>query len=347
MKDGKAGIATIFDVAERAGVSYSTVSRVVNNYTFVKATTRARVLAAMEELGYIANLNARSLAGGAARVIGVLVFNLNTSYSVEIVRGIEEAVSTLDYDMILSTTHHRRRKEADHVAKLTRGLVDGLLIVLPSNLDAYVNTLESQGYPFVLVDHQGLQRAGSGSIQATNVQGGYDATRYLLELGHRRVGIITGPVSDPNAASCAADRLEGYRAALHDAGIAYDPDLVYEGDYLFDSGQEGTQRMLDLDVPPSAIFSSSDEAAFGVLEAAKRRGLDVPGALSVVGFDNIPQAAYGRLALTTIRQPLREMGRLATRMLINHLEGKEKALSRVELPTSLQIRDTTAPLRRV
>ncbi len=339
----KSSVVTIFDVAERSGVSYSTVSRVVNNFAYVKPATRKKVQAAMEELGYVANLKARSLAGGRSQVIGVLIYNLDTNYGVEIVRGIDEQVSTLDYDTILSTTHHRRQKEADHVAKLAMGLVDGLLIVLPSNLEAYVANLEGLGYPFVLIDHQGLQRRGSGSIQATNYQGGYDAVRHLIDLGHRRIGIVTGPFSEPTAVSCAADRLAGYRAALQDAGIAYDPDLVHEGDFLYDSGREGVQRLIALAHPPTAIVACSDETAFGVIAGAHLHGLDVPGDLSVIGFDDIPEASYRSPALTTIRQPLREMGRLAARMLIDHLDGKEdEPLTRIELPTSLVIRSTTA-----
>ena len=345
MEKSNANVVTIFDVAERAGVSYSTVSRVVNNYAHVKPATRSKVQAAMDELGYVANLKARSLAGGRSQIIGILTYDLDTTYNVEVVRGIDEEVSSRDYDMILSTTHHRRQKEADHVAKLATGLVDGLLIVLPSNLEAYVANLEGLGYPFVLIDHQGLQHEGSGSIQATNYRGGYDAVRHLLDLGHRRIGIVTGPFSEPTAVSCAADRLAGYRAALNDAGIAYDPALVHEGDFLYDSGREGVQRLLAMARPPTAIFACSDETAFGVIAGAHLHSLDVPGDLSVIGFDDIPEASYRSPALTTIRQPLREMGRLATRMLIEHLEGKEeKPLSRIELSTNLVIRSTTARL---
>ncbi len=345
MEKSNSNVVTIFDVAERAGVSYSTVSRVVNNYAHVKPTTRTKVQTAMDELGYVANLKARSLAGGRSQIIGILTYDLDTNYNVEVVRGIDEEVSTRDYDMILSTTHHRQQKEASHVAKLAQGLVDGLLIVLPSNLDAYVATLKKQGFPFVLIDHEGMPDEGNGSIQATNDQGGYDATRHLLDLGHRRIGIVTGPFSEPTAVSSAVGRLAGYRDALLDAGIVYDPDLVYEGDFLYESGRNGVQRLLALAHPPTAIFACSDETAFGVMAGARLHGLDVPGDLSVIGFDDIPEAAYRNPALTTIRQPLREMGRLAARMLIEHLEGKEgEPLTRIELPTNLVIRATTARL---
>lgn len=345
MKKNGSSTVTIFDVARHANVSYSTVSRVVNDYTHVKPATRAKVQAAMGELGYVANLKARSLAGGRAQIIGILTYDLDTSYNVEIVRGIDEEASARDYDMILSTTHHRRQKETSHVTKLAQGLVDGLLIVLPSNLDAYVTTLQSQEFPIVLVDHEGLGYEGSGSIQAANRQGGYDATRHLLDLGHERIGIVTGPCSESTAVSSAVERLEGYQAALGDAGLPHDPRLVYEGDFAFASGHAGASSLLDLNVPPTAIVAASDVAAFGAIEAARLRGLDVPRDLSIVGFDDIPEAAYHRPALTTIRQPLRGMGRLAARMLIDHLEGSEKPLSRVELPTRLEIRDTTAPPR--
>jgi len=346
MKNNRAGTVTIFDVAERAGVSYSTVSRVVNNFAYVKPATRTKVQAAMDELGYVANLKARSLAGGRSQIIGILTYDLDTNYNVEVVRGIDEEVSIQDYDMILSTTHHRRQKEAEHVGKLAQGLVDGLLIVLPSNLDAYVSTLITQGFPFILIDHEGMAQEGIGSIQATNHRGGYDATQHLLDLGHRRIGIITGPYSDPTVVSSAVDRLEGYRAAINNAGITYNPSLIYEGDFGFGSGRDGAGHLLDLDPRPTAIVAASDVTAFGVIETARLRGLDVPDDLSVIGFDDIPEATYHRPALTTIRQSLREMGRLAARMLIQHLDGKdEQPLTRIELPTKLVIRSTTGPAR--
>jgi LacI family transcriptional regulator len=345
MRERKPSAITIFDVAERAGVSYSTVSRVVNDYAHVKPATRAKVQAAMAELGYVANLKARSLAGGRARVVGILIYDLETNYNVEVVRGIDEEVSKRGYDMMLSTTHNRQQKEADYVAKLAQGLVDGLLIVLPSNLDAYYAMLEEQHYPFVLIDHEGVGRQGSGSIQATNFRGSYDATRHLLDLGHRRVATITGPTSSSTAVSSAVDRLAGYKAALRDADVAVDSRLIIEGDFSFAAGYAGAKQLLALAEPPTAIVAASDVTSFGIIERAVASGLTIPADLSVVGFDDIPEAAYRRPALTTIRQPLREMGRLATRMLIAYLEEPETPLTRIDLPTSLQLRGTTAPPR--
>ncbi len=183
---------TIFDVAREAGVSYSTVSRVINNKEYVKESTRATVQTAMARLGYVANLKARSLAGGHSQVIGVLIYDLETNYTVQIVRGIDDQVSSLDYDMLMATTHQRKVKEAGYVVKLAQGLADGLLIILPRNLDAYLPDLHRLNFPYVLIDHPGKD-ASDTTVQATNFQGGYTATQHLIELGHTRIATITGP----------------------------------------------------------------------------------------------------------------------------------------------------------
>ncbi len=331
---------TIFDVARAAGVSYSTVSRIANNYEFVKPTTRERVEAAMRELGYVANVQARSLAGGRSQVIGLLVYDLASSYLVEIVRGIDDELSQLDYDLMLSTTHRRKHKEASVVSRLAQGVVDGLLIVLPRNLEAYVADLSQQHFPYVLIDYTGGDRA-SNAVRATNRVGGQAATDYLVGLGHRRIGCITGPLS----VGCAQERLDGYAAALQAHGLAYDPALVVDGDFLEPSGHTALRTLLTLDQPPTAIFASSDSMAIGAIRAAAEAGLRIPADLSIIGFDDIPEAAADAVALTTIRQPLQEMGRIAVRLLIEHIENPDLPSSHIELPTRLIERNSCAPYR--
>lgn len=325
---------TIFDVAREADVSYSTVSRVINNKG-VSAEKRERVLRAMAALGYVANLQARSLAGGKSNIIGLLVHSLTEEYFGEIARGVDEELSAVNYDLMLYTTHRRKGRESAYVTRLTRNLVDGLLLVLPRNAEAYLETLRHRGFPYVLVDHQGLG-FDVPSVGATNWQGGYDGTRYLLELGHRRIGFITGDMT----MGCARDRLVGYQQALRDADLPADPTLIREGDFLRPRAFTCANELLDLEQPPTAIFASNDVSAFGAIEAIRNRGLRVPDDISVMGFDDIPQAAQVHPGLTTVRQPLAEMGRAAVQLLFTYIKEPDAGVKRIELPTTLSIRQS-------
>src|SRR5215467_12119888 len=182
---------TIFDVADEAGVSYSTVSRVINNKDHVSPEKRERVLRAMAQLGYVANMQARSLAGGESRVVGLLVDYLSSSYMDEIIRGIDEALDAENYDLMLYTTHRRKTKESAYVTKLTRRLADGLLLILPRNAGAYLDTLRQRQFPHVLVDYLS-DKQNVPSVSTTNFRGAHDAMSFLLSLGHQRIGFITG-----------------------------------------------------------------------------------------------------------------------------------------------------------
>jgi LacI family transcriptional regulator len=340
--DRKFSSATIIDVAHEAGVSFSTVSRVVNNHKHVKPETRERVLNAMMRLGYVVNQQARSLAGGRSQVIGLLVPDVGNGYIGEIIRGVDEELAAAQYELMLYTTHRRRTKESVYVATVTRGLADGLLLVVPDDPGAYLDSLAQQNYPYVLVDHQGINEA-CPAIGATNWQGGYDATTYLIDLGHRRIGFITGNMR----LGSAVDRLAAYRAALADHGVDFDPELVVEGDFQQPSGYQGANTLLALANRPTAIFAASDLMAFGAMEAVRNHNLRIPEDVSILGFDDIPQAAYVHPGLTTIRQPLEQMGRLATQMLLKKIEDPEFAGERIELPTSLVVRESCQPPKQV
>jgi LacI family transcriptional regulator len=335
MKQNRSSKVTIIEVAEKAGVSFGTVSRVVNNDIHVKKETRERVLQVMEKLGYVANRQARSLAGGKSNIIGVLVPDLGTSYIEEIIRGVDAELSLTDLDLILYTTHRTASKEANYVANLAKGMVDGLLLVLPRSPADYIGTLTGRNFPFVLIDHQGTGR-NCPAVGATNWQGAYRATEYLIKLGHSRIGFITGSMD----LGCSMDRLEGYLSALrtHHANDA--PELVYEGTFFQPDGYAGASALLDLPNPPTAIFASNDIMALGVMDAVRSRGLRIPDDISIVGFDDIPQSAVVRPALTTVNQPLEKMGRVATQMLLDLLRQPEKEAGRIELPTELVIRES-------
>ncbi len=329
---------TIVDVAREAGVSFATVSRVINNKGGVRDDKREAVLRAMSRLGYVANQQARSLAGGRSRIVGVLVQNLGTSYMGAIIKGVDQALDQAQYDLMLYTTHRRKTKESAYVAALTRGLADGLLLVLPTHANAYLDSLIRQGFPYMLVDHQ-----GSGdyhrSVGATNFQGACDATRHLIELGHRRIGHIAGKAT----LGCAHERIAGYRAALAEAGLPADPNLIVQGDFFQPSGFSGARALLDMPEPPTAIFAANDDMAFGVVEAARLRGMRIPEQLSVVGFDDVPQASIVHPPLTTVRQPLEQMGRVATVTLLSLIEDPQLSVERVVLPTELVVRQSCCP----
>jgi LacI family transcriptional regulator len=326
---------TIVDVAREASVSYSTVSRVINNKS-VTADKRERVLRAMAELGYVANLQARSLAGGKSNIIGLLVHSLTVEYFGEIARGVDDELASVHYDLMLYTTHRRKGRESAYVTKLTRQLVDGLLLVLPRNAEAYLETLRYRRFPHVLIDHQGLGGVDVPSVGATNWQGAYDATRYLIDLGHRRIGFITGDMT----LGCARDRLKGYQDALRDAGLPTNPTLVREGDFLQPQAFQCANELLDLPEPPTAIFASNDVSAFGAMDAARERGLRIPASISVIGFDDTPQAAQSHPMLTTVRQPLTEMGRVAAKLLLAYVADPDLPAQRIELPTELILRQS-------
>jgi LacI family transcriptional regulator len=331
---------TIIDVAREAQVSHATVSRVLNNTESVRLDKRERVMQAVMRLGYVANQQARSLAGGRSQVVGLLVHDLGTSYIGEIIRGIEAELSAASYDLMLYTTHRRKTKEATYVATLTRGMADGLLLVLPRNPEAYLESLRQRRFPYVLVDHQGIDDTGP-AVGATNWQGAYDATRHLIEQGHQRIGFVTGTLDR----GCARDRLAGYQAALVEQGLTPDPHLIQEGDFFQPRGYASAQALLALPQPPTAIFASNDVSAFGVMEAVRDLGRRIPDDISIVGFDDIPQAAQVNPPLTTVHQPLEQMGRTAARMLLEIMDDPAHPAQRLQLATELVVRRSTRSVK--
>lgn len=333
---------TIIDVAREANVSFATVSRVVNGKGYVSAHTRERVMRAMTRIGYTVNRQARVLAGGRTQVVGLLVPDLDTSYIGEILKGIDEELAAASYDLMLYTTHHRKIRESVYVSSLLNGMTDGLLMILPMAPEAYVDSIRRRGFPFILIDHEGLDRQGP-SVGATNREGARQAMRYLLGLGHRRIGLITGNME----MDCARERLLGCREALVEAGVEPRPELVRTGNFHRNLAYQLTQELLALPDPPTAIFASNDVSAFGVMDAVRNADLRIPDDISIVGFDDIPDAQWTHPPLTTVRQPMREMGRCATRMLLESIANPDAPRQRIELPTELVVRATSQRLAPV
>jgi LacI family transcriptional regulator len=326
----------ITDIAKYAGVSKATVSRVLNNKPDVDEATRQRILAIIQETGYIPRPMAVGLAHGRTNLIGLLAPSLSSSYSLEVIQGVAEAIEETEYELVLYTTSMAAKNQERFAHALSQDLTDGLVVLLPrDNVD--LSLLRSSRFPVVLVDHRSLS-TGLPSVTASNLRGAYEATMYLLALGHRRIGFITG-LMDFGA---SRDRLEGYKLALSQAGFPFDPGLIKHGDFAEPSGYARTEEWLAGAEPPSALFASNDEMALGALKAVRERGLIVPRDISVIGFDDIPAAARAEPPLTTVRQPLRSMGRRAVEMLLQQISDQELEAPVVEVPTELIVRSSCA-----
>ena len=302
------------------------------------ARRSARVI---RESGYTANRSARHLSGGSTGLIGVLVPLVYPAYFSGIVSGAAEALHEQDLRLVLSPTGHEHDREVTLLDRLFHGVTDGALIVLPEESSDELAQLLAQGYRFVVVDPLKPLAADIPSVSAAHASGADQAMQHLLELGHRRIAAITGP----NGWLATEERRRGYHAALAAAGILPDPALELESNFEVLGGRHAANTLLDLPDPPTAIFAFNDNLAIGVLQAARARGVQVPGDLSVVGFDDVEHATIVTPALTTIRQPLAEMGRTAVNLLMRLLERQRFETLHIELATRLVVRQSTGPPR--
>lgn len=327
---------TISEIAAQAGVSMPTVSRVLNRRSDVAPRTRERVEQLLREHGY---QRRGPRADDRAWLIDLVFNDLDSPWAVEVIRGVEEAAHAAGAGTVVSAIHRRRSSARQWLENLRARASDGVILVttaLDPDLHAELRRLH---VPAVVVDPAGVPDLDVPTIGATNWAGGVSATEHLTRLGHRRIGFIAGRPG----LWCSRARLDGYRAGLEAAGVALDPDLVGEGDFDYASGFAAGSRLLELPDRPTAVFAASDEMAMGVYEAARKRGLRVPEDLSVVGFDDLPQAGWCSPPLTTVRQPLSEMGMLAVRTVLRLLNGEHLESPKVELATEVVVRDSTAP----
>lgn len=332
------GPPTIADVAARAGVGVATVSRVFNGHTNVAAPTRARVLAAIRELNYRPSSVARNLSLRRTFVIGVVVPFFTNPSAVERLRGIVSGLEASPYDLALFDVESpdRQRRAFDTFGRGDRA--DGLIVVSLVPPDLELLRLAAAQIPCVLVDapHPDLP-----TVLSDDVAGGELATRYLLELGHRRIAFIGDNPPDRFRFHSSRDRTKGYVDALERAGVSPRPDYVREGTQSRHVARSIAQELLRLPEPPTAIFAASDTQALGVLEAAQALRVRIPDELSVVGFDDVEAASY--MGLTTVRQPLFESGRRGAELLLQALAGKPLAVRSETLPLELVVRRTTGP----
>lgn len=332
-------MVTIADVAAHAGVGAGTVSRVLNNSPRVSATTRARVLKAIEQLNYRPNPMARGLSMGRCQTLGAVVPFFTHASAVERLRGVVAVLDGSRYDLVLFNVESPLHRD-EHFAALTRrDRADGLLVMsLPPPPDS-LERLGHGGVPVVLLDSQGK---GVPSVVTDDVEGGRMATRHLVSLGHERIAFIGDDPDNPLGFISSAHRERGYRATLRDAGLRVRPGYVRHGPHVRTIARRRTEELLARRDRPTAIFAASDTQALGVLEAVRAAGLEVPDDMSVVGFDDIEVSSY--VGLTTVRQPLYESGRVAATLLLDALEA-EGPVAPVKhgLELELVVRSTTAP----
>lgn len=329
-------MATIKEVAKKAGVSYATVSHVINNTRFVAKDTRARVLSAMQEVNYRPNDLARSLRSGKTNTIGLVIPDSANPFFAEVARSIEGAAYQLGYSVILCNTEQDPAREEFYVDVLSKKQIDGVIFTATGEQTGPLKFLLEKGIPLVLINRD-LSNITLDAVLIDDKQGGYLATRHLIELGHRRIACIAGP----RTTTPSGDRMTGYQKALVEAGISFDEALMVRGDYHPGSGFEITRTWLALPDPPTAIFSSNDLMAVGALGAAAQAQVRVPEDLSVIGYDDIELARFTSPPLTTIAQPKSKIGALATQFLAERIADKSYPTRRVTLPVELIIREST------
>jgi DNA-binding LacI/PurR family transcriptional regulator len=330
------GRATIADVARSAGVSVPTVSKVINGRPDVAALTRRRVEAAIAANGY----RRVHRATRSTQLIEVIFHELESEWALEIIMGVEQAAREQHLAIVISEMKGRRASGRGWIEGVLTRHPLGLIVVFSGLSAAMQAQLRTRGIPFVVVDPAGEPIHDTPSVGATNWSGGLAATRHLLGLGHRRIGIITGP----REILCSIARLDGYRAGLDAAGVSIDPDLIRFGDFHVESGVRGAREMLARPDRPTAIFAGNDLMALGVYQAAREAHLHIPDDLSVVGFDDLPLAGWVSPPLTTVRQPLAAMADAATRLVLALARGETPSQTRLELATELVVRGSTAAL---
>ncbi|MEU5878601.1 LacI family DNA-binding transcriptional regulator [Spirillospora sp. NPDC047279] len=331
--------AKIADIAAEAGVSVATVSKVLNGRTDVSDGTRARVEAALLSNRYERR---RSHRHGGVGLIGLVVDELDSSWSIEIIRGVEEVCYEAGLGMALSAVHGRSPAARDWLENLAARRSDGVVLVVTGLTASDRARLDALGLRFVVVDPVGEADSEVPAVGATNWAGGISATEHLISLGHTRVAHIGGP---PGLLSSRA-RADGFRAAMERARVPVRDGYVRHAELTDRGGYAEAAALLDLPEPPTAVFAAGDQQALGVYEAMRERSLRVPHDVSVVGFDDVPIAKWVNPALTTVRQPIAGMAATATRVLLRLIAGEPVDAPRVELATRLVVRDSTAKVSR-
>lgn len=324
------------DIAKQTGYSLATVSKALNGKADISEAARQAIDKALKDNGYIRRVS----LSRKQRTIEVVFRDFETIWALEVLRGIITEAKPHNINVMVAESGDRQHPDSSWV----EGIIDhqpiGAILVFSNLTDKERSMFQSHGIPFVVFDPSGNPALDDLSVQADNWMGGVIATRHLLELGHKRIGIITGP----DEMLCSRARLDGYSAALAERNIPTSPELITEGDFTTSGGYAQAISLLERPNRPTAIFAGSDLQAMGVYEAARQLGLRIPEDLSVVGFDDVQTAAFLGPALTTVRQPLQDMARAAVRMLVEALSTDDVLQPHIIMPTSLVMRNSTQQL---
>jgi LacI family transcriptional regulator, galactose operon repressor len=338
-EDQRVAKLTSRDIATLSGVSQSTVSRVVRGYPHVSDAVRERVLRTMKATGYRPNAAARTMRTRLTGVIGVVVGRVTNPFYPELIDALSEEIGNADRQMNLWVSDHGGEPSA--LGAIRQGAVDGVIYTTVTASSSSLSEAIRQGAPIVLLNRT-LAGLPCDKVSSDNHEGGATIARYMLRHGHERFGLIAGPVG----ISTGAEREEGYRRALLEAGHPLRDDMCARGEFTHASGHAGLLQLMQRTPAPTAVFCVNDVIAFGALDAARAQGIPVPEDLWIVGYDDIDMAAWEAFSLTTVRQPVGEMARLGVKMLVDRLEGRAPVPFRHErLPGELIVRNSTAGRR--
>lgn len=336
---GRGGRPTMADIARRAGVSVSTVSRALAGSPLVATELRGRIARIAGESDYVVNQVARGLRLQRSRQILIILPTIANPFFAEVVLGVEEAAQARGHGVLVGNTSGSAERAAALARNLLTGAVDGLILLMGRIPDSLSDLAARER---VVAISEKVPDLDVPTVSINNAAAAHEATAHLVGLGHRRIAHIAGRAGS----NVATQRIVGYRSALAAAGLPVRDEMIVAGDFSVASGEAAMGRLLDLDSPPSAVFCAGDEMAVGAINAAIARGLRVPGDLSVVGFDDLPIASAFNPRLTTIHQPRREMGRAAAELLIDHIEDKSRPAPSRQLPHRLVVRASTAAVGR-
>ncbi|GAE25815.1 catabolite control protein A [Halalkalibacter wakoensis JCM 9140] len=328
---------TIYDVAREAGVSMATVSRVVNGNPNVKPATRKKVLEAIERLGYRPNAVARGLASKKTTTVGVIIPDISSIFFAELARGIEDIATMYKYNIILCNSDQNQDKEIHLINTLLEKQVDGIVFMGGHITEEHVLQFKRSPVPVVLA----ATLDANNEIPSVNIdyrQAVYDAITELIQRGHERIGMLSGTLDDPVN---GYQKFIGYREAIEGAGLSFDEQLVVIGDYTYDSGIDAMKSFLELENRPSVIFASTDEMALGVIHGAQDHGLSIPDDIEVLGFDNTRLATMVRPTLSTVVQPMYDIGAVSMRLLTKLMNKEEVTDQVVVLPHRIEFRQST------
>lgn len=329
--------STIKDIAKKAGVSYSTVSRALNDYPEVNKQTKKKILKIAMEMQYQPNALARGLVKKETKTIGLLIPDITNPFYPELAKGVEDAANEAGYSIFLCNTNWSEKREENYLAVLQQKHIDGLIMSPSSDATEHLQYISSSGLKVVFIDSK-IQIVNCTSIIINNARGGQMATEHLIQKGHKDIAFIGGQQDN----FPTQERLKGYRSALNDFNIQINKNHIQFGNYSRESGYNIMCYLLKSDKKPTAVFAANDVIALGVIQAIKKFELSIPSDIAVVGFDGIEYASLPEIQLSTISQPIYEMGKISLNTLINQLSKNEQTISQlIMLEPELIIRGTS------